>query len=303
MLGWLFPIMLAAAHPGMTEPKVLIFGGWVAGCDNENICTALRTVDAVEGQIPDGGVPFLHIRHYPHRDAIPEIRIIDPADLAPDAVLRPSIAMISFDFRSRSKDGELRVYTAPADFSAKTPLNAPGSYRFSDEEVRTILYGLRVGGSALISIGPKRILFNTAHLDDALAHFDRKQDLADTPGALVLRPGNVMYDYSHPRPPDAPTVELSSFTQEEFDLWLKGYLKKRPGQKVKHEAKPEGGLITAVRYRSFEFDCGVFERWGYERSSHRFVLVERREMPVCSGITEAHWIRSFRADTISPEGG
>jgi hypothetical protein len=301
MLGWFLPILLALTHPGATEPKVQTLGGWIAGCDNENICTALRTVDAVDAQSLDGSIPFLYIRHHPHRDAIPEIRIIDPADSALDAVLRPSVAMISLDFRARSKDGQLSIYYATGDFPANTPLNAPGSYRFHDEEVRTILYGLRVGVPAILSIGPKRIALNTAHLDDALAHFDREQDLADTPGALVLRPGNVMYDYAHPWPPEAPAVELARFTSAEFDRWLKAYLQQHPGQKVKHEAKPEKGLITAIHYSSFEFDCGVFERWGYERSANHFVLVERREMPVCSGIEEANWIRSFRADTISPK--
>jgi hypothetical protein len=110
-----------------------------------------------------------------------------------------------------------------------------------------------------------------------------------------------MYDYAHPRPPEAPTVELVGFTQEEFDAWLKDYLKQHPGKKVKRTVEPEHGLITAIRYNSFDFDCGIFERWGHQRSTRKFVLIERRAMPVCVGIGETHWIRTYRADTISPE--
>jgi hypothetical protein len=301
MFKQLLLLALIASVPPPEEINVRVYGGWITGCDNENICTTIHTVDAVDGLPADGGVPFLQIRHHPHRDAIPEIRVMDPANPAPDAVLRPAVAFISMDFRARSKDGQLRVYYASPDFPDNTPFNVPGSYRFNHEEVRTILYGLRVGVPVSIMIGPKRTSLNSAKLDDALSHFDREQDLADTPGALVLRPKGVMHDYAHPWPPDAPTVELVGFTQEEFDAWLKLYLKQHPGQKVKHMVEPEHGLITAIRYRSFNFDCGVLERWGHQRSVRKFVLVERREMPVCVGINEAHWIRTYRADTISPE--
>jgi hypothetical protein len=301
MLAGCLPTPGAPGIAPADEGGVRVYGGWITGCDNENICTAIRTIDAVDGDFGGAGVPFLSIKHHPHRDAVPEIRIVDPANPAPDAVLRPQIASIQFDFSARGVSTGRMTYYARADFADGTRLNMPGSYRFKDEEARTVLYALRQGVPVLLTIGPKRIPVATAKLDDALAHFDREQDLENTPGALVLRPGNVMYDYAHPTPPDAPTVELVGFDQKEFDAWLKSYLKQHPGQKVKHEAQPEWGLITAIRYKSPDFDCGVYERWGHERGSRKFVLVERREMPVCVGIGEAHWVRTYRADTISWE--
>jgi hypothetical protein len=300
MLKHLLPLALIACVSPPEKAKVQVYDGWITGCDNENICTTIRTVDAVDVLPADDSIPFVHIQHHPHRDAVPEIRIIDPANPAPDAVLRPQIASMQFDFSGRS-GGERMTYYALPDFADGTRLNMPGSYRFKDEEARTVLYALRQSVPAMLAIGPKRIPLATAKLDDALAHFDREQELEDTPGALVLRPGNVMYDYAHPTPPDAPTVELVGYEQKEFDAWLKSYLKQRPGQKIKHDAQSEWGLVTAIRYKSPDFDCGVYERWGHVRVSRKFVLVERREMPVCVGIGEAHWVRTYRADTISPE--
>lgn len=45
----------------------------------------------------------------------------------------------------------------------------------------------------------------------------------------------------------------------------------------------------------------MYERWGHVGAGNDFVLVERREMPVCNGSGPAHWIQTYRADTISPE--
>jgi hypothetical protein len=297
----LLPFALIACVPPPEDIKVRDYAGWITGCDNENICTTIRTIDAVDGDFVGKAVPFLHTQHHPHRDAVPEIRIIDPANPASDAVLRPQNASIQFDFSTKGVSTGRMIYYARPDFSDGTGLNVPGSYRFKDEEARTVLYALRQGVPAILTMGPNRMPLATAKLDDALAHFDREQDLEGTPGALVLRPGNVMYDYAHPRPPEAPTVELFGFTQEEFDAWLKDYLKQHPGKKVKRTVEPEHGLITAIRYNSFDFDCGIFERWGHQRSTRKFVLIERRAMPVCVGIGETHWIRTYRADTISPE--
>jgi hypothetical protein len=302
MFGWMISMTLAATGSVTEVSPVRVYGGWIAGCDNENICTAIRTVDAVDSLLPQGSIPFLQIRHHPHRDAIPEIRIIDPANPAPDAMLRPGLSFISLDFRERSSEGELRIYHARPELSDGTQSNAASRYRFSDEDVRTILYGLRVAVPASIAIGAKQIPLNSTQLDEALAHFDWAQDLADTPGALVLQPsGPVMFDYAHPWAPDAPLVQLSRFSPASFEAWFKRYLQQHPGRKVKHEAEPERGLVTTIRYDSFDFDCGVFERWGHDRTADQLVLVERREMPVCVGIGDAHWIRTYRADTISPE--
>jgi hypothetical protein len=297
MLAWVLPLMMTMAPSG--DADVRLFGGWIAGCDNEHICTAIRTVDAIDGS-PAGDPAFLYIRHHPHRDAIPEIRIIDPGSPVPDGVLRSKLAMLTVDFSAR-RGGALQVFYAAADFTGDARLNVAGNYRFDHEQARTVLYALRQDLPTMITVGPGRTPIATAQLDDALAHFDREQDLEDTPGAMVLRPGGVMYDYAHPWPPDAPTVLLAQFSPAEFSTWLIAYLKRHPGRKVKHDTDPRAGLVTVARYNSPDFDCGVIERWGFDRDASRFALVERREMPVCSGIREAHWIRTFRADTISPD--
>jgi hypothetical protein len=296
-------LALASATPLSAEPGVKMFGGWIAGCSNENICTAIRPLwDAIDALPANPGTPFVQIRHHPHRDAAPEITLFDTRNLTPDAVLKTLSVIMVIEFEKDEANCKcksdcprnIRFYNAHA--------HGKGGYRFNDEDARSVLHGLRHGKEVLVTIGDKHgFPLNTAHLDEALALFDREQDLDNTPGALVLRPGNIMYDYAHPWPPDADTVKLYPFTNTHFIGWLESYLKQHPGAKVKHRQEAGRGLITVVRYKSFEFDCGVFERWAYSGIGHEFVLVERREMPVCSGVPEEHWINTYRADTISPE--
>jgi hypothetical protein len=299
---WRFLLAAAMATSAQADSGARIFGGWIAGCDNEHVCTAIRTVDAVDVEPSDGGIPFLHMQHHPFRDATPEFRLFDPANPAPDAVLRPPIAKLTIRYGNIRETTAIQVYYAYPDFDSGTRFNQKGGYRFKDEDARSILYGLRTGISVEMAIGPKRIPLGNADLDHALAHFDREQELDDTPGALVLRPGNIMYDYAHPMPPKADTVMLSAFTQAQFDKWLRSYVTANPGPKVKHSNDPARGLVTTIRFASFNFDCGTYERWGHVGDRDEFVLVERREMPVCNGVPETHWIRTYRADTISPEG-
>jgi hypothetical protein len=293
----LLPLALLAAMPAMADSGVKTFGRWIAGCDNVNVCTAIHPAwDAVD-VLPDiPGTPFLKIRHHPHRDATPEIWLVDPENPAPLAVLKPPLVTMVFHFNDNPGVGNALVYRASID--------GEGGYRFLDEDARSILYGLRTAKRAVVSIAYNRgFSFDPDPFGQALAFFDREQDLAGTPGALVLRPGNVMYDYAHPAPPDADLVLLTPFNTKQFDKWLAGHLKDHPGQKVKHIEDQNRGLITAIRYRSFDFDCGVYERWGHVGKAYEFVLVERREMPICNGVPEAHWIMTYRADTISPESG
>lgn len=281
-----------------TQAEVRDFGGWIAGCDNMRICTALRTIEAVDG---DGGLLLIEIRHFPHRDATPEIRIVDPSRPALLDQLRSASASITIQFRGESDGRVIRstYLAAPEIERIFRPLGAR-SYRMKHTEARSVLYGLRRGVAVTISVnGEQRTLAGT-RLDDALAHFDREQQLAGTPGALVLRPQNVMYDYAHPTPPDAETVVLSAFTAAQFDTWLAAYLKSHPGEKIKHAADLGRGLVTTVRYHSFDHDCGTIDRWGHVGNRARFALVERREMPICTGINEAHWIRTYHAETSGP---
>lgn len=294
MLDWLFPIIFIAAAGGTTEAKVASFGGWLAGCNNENICTAIRTVDAKNGMHREGGLPFLQIRHHPQRDAIPEIRLIDPENLTTTDVPRPPLVTMVFRFNENPGVGNILIYYASID--------GEGGYRFDDEEARSVLYGLRRASRVIVSIADKRGLsLNAEQFDEALAYFDRQQGLDDTPGALVLRPDNIMYDYAHPFPPEADTVQLSKFNGEQLHNWMVEYPGRAPDEIIEVEPKPDRGLVNVTRSKTLEGDCGVFERWGHVGTGNDFVLVERREMPVCNGSGPAHWIQTYRADTISPE--
>ncbi|MFN3748323.1 MAG: hypothetical protein ACK4SJ_06510 [Sphingorhabdus sp.] len=291
----LLPMALLAASPAMAESGVQIVGHWIAGCDNENVCTAIRPAwDAVDVLPNIPGTPFLKMRHHPHRDATPEFWLVDPENPAPLAVLKPPLVSMVFHFNDSNGVGNALAYRAVID--------GEGGYRFLEKDARSILYGLRKAKYAVVTIADRpSFILQPGAFDEILAFFDRSQELEDTPGALVLRPDGVMYDYNHPRPPEADTVQLSPFTKEQFDKWLAAYLKNHPGQKVKHEQEARRGLITAIRYNSFDFDCGIFERWGHIGTTNDFVLVERREMPVCAGLPVRYWIRTYRAEAISPD--
>ena len=290
---WLL-LTLVTVTPGSANPGVKTFGSWIAGCNNENICTAVRPAWAAIDVLPDmPGTPFLQIRHHPQRDATPEFRLIDPENPAPIAVLKPPLVTMVFHFNDSPGVGNALIYRASID--------GEGGYRFKDEDARSILYGLRKGTRVVVSISDKRgFSFNPEPFDEALAFFDRQQALDDTPGALVLRPDNVMYDYAHPVPPDADTVQLSIFDGEHLHNWMVEYPERMPDEIIEVEPKPDRGLVNVIRAKSLEGDCGVFERWGHVGTNNDFVLVERREMPVCIGLGPAHWIQTYRADTISP---
>ena len=294
MLVWLLPLLFALTPTEFTEAKVPNFGGWIAGCNNENICTAIRMVDAGDVVHLDGGIPFLQFRHHPQRDAIPEIRLIDPENPSATAVLRPPLVTMVFHFNDNPGVGNVLIYHASID--------GEGGYRFDDEEARSIVYGLRRASRVIVSIADKRGLsLNTEQFEEALAYFDRQQGLDDTPGALVLRPDNVMYDYAHPVPPEADTVQLSTFDGEQLHNWMVEYPERAPDEIIDVEPKPDRGLVNVIRAKSLAGDCGVFERWGHVGTGNDFVLVERREMPVCKGSGPAHWIQTYRADTLSPK--
>lgn len=290
----LLPLVTIMATPALADSGVQQFGGWMAGCDNERVCTAIRPVwDAVDGLPADPGTPFLQIRHHPHRDATPQITLIDQKNPAPDAVLKPPLATMEILFGLAHSLGERGLFAAHIDGN--------GGYRFKDEEARSILDGLRSGRPVRIAIGnAPEMPLDTVRLDEVLAYFDQQQELADTPGALVLRPGNVMYDYVHPRPPQAVTIHLTAFKPGQLRNLLAEYPEKLPGETLDVVTEPRRGLATLARYKSADRDCGVQERWGHTGTANEFRLVERREMPVCIGIGQQHWIRTYRADTISP---
>ena len=295
MLWRLLMLITLAATPVSAQSGVKLFGGWMAGCDNENVCTAIRPVwDAIDGTPADPGTPFLQIRHHPHRDATPQITLVDQKNPAPEAVLKTPLASLEVRYGLAHSLGDRKHFCAQGD--------GLGGYRFKDEDAWSILHGLRSGKPVRIAIGKASDLpLGTAKLDEALAHFDQQQDLADTPGALVLRPGNVMYDYAHPRPPEADPIHLTRFKTRQLRNFLAEYPENTPGETLDLVPMPQLGLVTITRYKSRDRDCGVVERWGHIGAANEFRLAERREMPVCIGIGQQYWIKTYRADTISPE--
>jgi hypothetical protein len=96
-------------------------------------------------------------------------------------------------------------------------------------------------------------------------------------------------------------VQLTEFNVNQLNNWRAEYPERKPDEVIHIELDPEGGMVWLVRTQSPDRDCGIFERWGHVGNGNDFVRVERREMPVCNGIGEQHWIQTYRADTISPE--
>ena len=58
------------------------------------------------------------------------------------------------------------------------------------------------------------------------------------------------------------------------------------------------GILRSYQYRDGREDCGTFRAWGFTASGWQ--LLERREMPLCKGITPDQWIRTHY---MSTEGG
>ncbi len=292
---WL-ALALVTATPGAANPGVKTFGKWTAGCDNENVCTAIHPAWN-SGDVPPEirGTPFLQIRHHPQRDAIPQISLLDPANQAPRAVLRPPLVTMVFQFNAKSGVGNALAYPAVVD--------GDGGYRFEAEDTRSIIYGLRKSKRVAVSIDDQRgFSFDPAPFEEVLAFFDRQQELEGTPGALVLLPGDeVMNDYAHPVPPEADTVELTPFSQQQLQHWQVEYPERKPNEVIDVETYPARGIVVLIRAKTPARDCGVFERWGHTGTGTNFVLVERREMPVCNGIAQQHWIQTYRANSISPQ--
>lgn len=333
------------------------FENWIAGCDNENVCTAVAFAKPGIKASGGKGVPLIEIRHHPMRDATPEIRIVDP-DLINSGAGNAGVAARIF------VNGGAGASTREVATFEPLPDNR-GGFRFRGEDAWSILHALRGPAPARLTIGSKTSwLLRTEGLTDALAYFDERQDLADTPAALVRKPRSDLTDYAHPRPPQAPTLRLASFSRigkvENTDEWpepprrcatppgtvIQGYL--LPGgtrlwrrdcgsedginimsawyighgdlrhralldwPDEDHASRPDASLlfnaevgavdgqIIATRYRSPDEDCGVRERWGVTMEGP-ILLIERREMPVCSKAGPRHWIVTYRTYQISPE--
>ncbi len=178
------------------------FQNWIVGCDNVNVCTAIIFAEPSK-MVAAPGIPFLQIRHHPHRDATPEIRLFDPgATGGSDRPAEGAARLIATPTGSEIAKG-------PTTFVAEVEGNG---FRFRASRAWSLLTSLRKPDRITISIGEKRNLrINTAGLDAALAYFDQHQELAQTPGALVSKPEGVQEDYLHPRPPDIDTMEGAAF--------------------------------------------------------------------------------------------
>lgn len=211
-IGRLVVILGASLSPlasSLASAQTKQFRNWVVGCDNAHVCTAIVFAEPSKAAA-EPGIPFLQIRHHPHRDAIPEIRVFDPGPAAAGDRLSKSSARLVV----APAGGE--VAKGPATYIAD--FEGGGGFLFRSHRARTMLHALRSSSERItISIGGKQNLHvNTAGLDEALGYMDVQQDLADTPGALVKKPDGDLTDYLHPTPPDLETVEGAAFG-EAFD--------------------------------------------------------------------------------------
>jgi hypothetical protein len=197
-------LTLASALPSAVMAQTRQFQNWVVGCDNAHVCTAIVFAEPSKA-VAEPGIPLLQIRHHPLRDATPEIRIFDPGPAAEGTRLSKAVArlVVTPTGAEVAKGPETHV----AEFEGN------GGFRFSSSRARGILHALRTRSARItISIGDKQNLrVNTAGLDDALAHMDDRQELSDTPGALIRKPEGDLTDYLHPTPPDIETVEGAAF--------------------------------------------------------------------------------------------
>lgn len=208
-LAVLLGLSLSPLAPSLATAQTKQFRNWIVGCDNTNVCTAMVFAEPSKAAtVP--GIPFLQIRHHPHRDATPEIRVFDPGPAAEGDGLSKSSARLIVS----PTGGEI----AKGPVSHVADFEGNGGFRFRSARARTILHALRSSSERItISIGEKQNLrVNAAGLDEALAYMDVQQDLADTPGALVKKPDGELTDYLHPTPPDIETVEGAGFG-EAFD--------------------------------------------------------------------------------------
>ncbi len=198
------PILAPAEGSAQTRQ----FENWIVGCDNVNVCTAIIFAQPSK-KMAAPGIPFLQIRHHPHRDATPEIRLFDPgATSGTDRRAARAARLVSTPTGSEIAKG-------PTTYAAEDDGN--GGFRFGANRAWGLLAALRKPDRVTISIGEKRNLrIDTAGLDAALAYIDKQQDLAQTPGALVSKPEGVQQDYLHPKPPDIDSMEGAAFG-EAFD--------------------------------------------------------------------------------------
>ncbi len=51
------------------------------------------------------------------------------------------------------------------------------------------------------------------------------------------------------------------------------------------------GILRSYQYLESREDCGTFRAWGFTASGWQ--MLERREMPLCKGITPDQWIRTY----------
>ncbi|MDP2800725.1 MAG: DUF1176 domain-containing protein [Phreatobacter sp.] len=198
----LFGIGFALSITSPASAQTRQFRSWVAGCDNTRVCTAIAFAEPSKA-VAQPGIPFVRIRHHPLRDATPEIWIVDPGPAAAGARAGVRARLVVQPERSEVAKGS-DVLTAEID--------GDSALRFRIKDARRALHALRSGAAITLDIGEKRNLrLVTQGLDAALRYFDDRQELSDTPGALVKKPDSVLADYWHPQPPDADAVEATAF--------------------------------------------------------------------------------------------
>lgn len=55
------------------------------------------------------------------------------------------------------------------------------------------------------------------------------------------------------------------------------------------------GIVRAYEFAGENEDCGIFRAWAYTQSG--WLLIERRDMPVCRGLQPTEWIRTHYVPT------
>jgi hypothetical protein len=62
--------------------------------------------------------------------------------------------------------------------------------------------------------------------------------------------------------------------------------------------EPQRGTIRAASKAGSHGDCGMILSWGWTGAKAGFRQIEQLEMPLCQGLPERFWLRTYRTDHV-----
>jgi hypothetical protein len=335
---WLAVAALLGTGAAPADPAVIVSGNWIAGCDNTNICTAIAAspragrgdpvllkirhhpnqdaIPEITVIAPDGDAAFAELIFA----ATPErVYRALPDSAGAYRILSDDAWAVLIGLRS-DRPLRIRIGAAPA-IAIDTHLLDPALVQFDREQDLEGTPGALVtkpDGMILDYWHPRppeapAVKLRTAVSVDAPPRGTR-WDLAEGPCARGV-PGssltsewwlddrNILIQRNCPLA-NAPTqwfIERAGDPVPHPVDWPGEPRPSRGSKGVLYGAFffASEGIFRATRHIGGRADCGITEAWAWEGEA--FAMIDRREMPVCRGIPQKHWIVTYRADTISPD--